>query len=112
MAATEEPPQQELHLPEMEHFDYESGHIQEIADIPFDTFLTYADTPEDVEKLLDIYMYHEHQHAMEEGEFSNLDDSHIDQGDAGNFSTDVIEDDHNDIIDDYLYDDSAYEGYF
>jgi hypothetical protein len=56
VTATEEPPPQVLHAPEMEHFDYDSGHIEEIAGIPYDEFLQYSDSPEDVAHVLEEYL--------------------------------------------------------
>ena len=38
MVATQEPPPADLHLPEMRNFDYESGHLDHIGEIPYDHF--------------------------------------------------------------------------
>ncbi len=38
MVATQEPPPVELRLPEMRNFDYESGHLEHIGDLPYDHF--------------------------------------------------------------------------
>lgn len=38
MVATQEPPPAHLHLPEMSHFDYESGHIDHVGALSWDDF--------------------------------------------------------------------------
>ncbi|HEY2293576.1 MAG TPA: hypothetical protein VGM86_22960 [Thermoanaerobaculia bacterium] len=38
MVATQEPPPAELHLPEMQNFDYQSGHLDHVGEIPYDHF--------------------------------------------------------------------------
>jgi hypothetical protein len=43
MVATDDPAP--AHLPEMAHFDYSLGHIAEVAGMPYDQFLEYADRP-------------------------------------------------------------------
>jgi hypothetical protein len=43
MVATHDPAP--AHLPEMAHFDYSVGHIAEVAGMPYDQFLEYADHP-------------------------------------------------------------------
>jgi hypothetical protein len=43
MVATQDPAP--AHLPEMAHFDYTVGHIAEVAGLPYDQFLEYADHP-------------------------------------------------------------------
>lgn len=46
MVATQEPPPQALHLPEMANFDYGLGHLPYVAGMPYDQFLTLEDQPE------------------------------------------------------------------
>jgi hypothetical protein len=55
------------HLPEMAHFDYTLGHVQEIADIPYDQFLAYAAHPADwsgvVHHYVEVHHFvHVHHH--------------------------------------------------
>lgn len=59
MVATEQPPPQEFHLPEMANFDYTQGHIDQVWGMPYQEFLGYADQPDTWEDLL--------QQAMEDG---------------------------------------------
>lgn len=44
MVATNEPAP--VHLPEMQHFDYFSGHLPDVAGLPYDQFITYAPQPD------------------------------------------------------------------
>lgn len=43
------------HLPDMQHSDYEAGHLPRIAGIPFEQFLTLADQPELRQEILHQY---------------------------------------------------------
>jgi hypothetical protein len=47
MVATQAPAP--AHLPEMAHFDYSLGHIAEVAGLPYDQFLGYANHPHEYE---------------------------------------------------------------
>jgi hypothetical protein len=38
MVATQDPPPESMHLPEMKNFDYHSGHIDHIGDMSYDSF--------------------------------------------------------------------------
>lgn len=38
MVSTQAPPAAEMHLPEMEHFDYTAGHLHRIGDMPYEDF--------------------------------------------------------------------------
>ena len=58
MVATHEPAP--AHLPEMAHFDYEAGHIHDIADMPYDQFLAYADHPADWSDTVHHYVEEQH----------------------------------------------------
>jgi len=52
------------HLPEMAHFDYGIGHIPEIADVPYDQFLTFAHEPTAWEGIVHHYVeVHHHLHV-------------------------------------------------
>jgi hypothetical protein len=44
------------HLPEMAHFDYQRGHLPQIADCPYDQFLTFADHLQDWDNWLHQYV--------------------------------------------------------
>jgi hypothetical protein len=59
LVATNESPPQDLDLPEMEHFDYDHGHIEDVAGISYDEFLNYAEAPEEAAHLLEEYHNHE-----------------------------------------------------
>jgi hypothetical protein len=47
MVATQAPAP--AHLPEMTHFDYSVGHIADVAGLPYDQFLGYANHPGEYE---------------------------------------------------------------
>lgn len=47
MVATQQPPPAELHLPEMNHFDYGVGHIDHVGQLSWDDF-QHASTPLDL----------------------------------------------------------------
>jgi hypothetical protein len=50
------------HLPEMAHFDYHLGHLPEVADLPYDEFLTFSEHPSDwghvVHDYVEAYIHH------------------------------------------------------
>lgn len=50
LVATNEPAPP--HLPEMAHFDYHLGHLPEVADMPYDQFLSFADHAADWDSVL------------------------------------------------------------
>jgi hypothetical protein len=56
MVATQDPAP--AHLPEMAHFDYETGHIHEIAGMPYDQFTTYADHPDQFGEIVHHFVEH------------------------------------------------------
>lgn len=110
MVATQEPPPAELHLPEMRHFDYESGHLDHIGDLPYDHFeqlfhehLAHSHVGEG-ELLRTIGDYHgegeEHwSHAAERGDFETAfpaGDEHHDSSHEPGF-----DDHHHDLDHDY-----------
>ncbi|MHB1424409.1 MAG: cysteine peptidase family C39 domain-containing protein [Gemmataceae bacterium] len=62
LVATNEPAPP--HLPEMAHFDYQLGHLPEVADLPYDDFLTFSDHPSDWSNLVHHYVeVHHHLHV-------------------------------------------------
>ena len=54
MVATNEPPPQEQHLPEMANFDYHAGHIHEVAGMPFESFQHFASDPGQFARVLPL----------------------------------------------------------
>lgn len=77
MVATQEPPPAELHLPEMSHFDYESGHLDHIGDLPYEHF----------EQLFHEHVAHS-PHADEHGDHETAfptGDEHHDSSDWPDF---------------------------
>jgi hypothetical protein len=64
LVATNEPAPP--HLPEMAHFDYYLGHLPEVADYPYDEFLTFAEHPSDWSNVVHHYVeVHVHHHVDE-----------------------------------------------
>jgi hypothetical protein len=62
LVATNEPAPP--HLPEMVHFDYQLGHVPEIADVPYDDFLTFSDHLSDWCSVVHHYVeVHHHLHV-------------------------------------------------
>jgi hypothetical protein len=107
VTATEEPPPQVLYVPEMEHFDYDSGHIAEIAGIPYDEFEGYADSPTDVAHVLDAYLEPHEEHDTDDlGDGDDSDDTHDvdDAHDLGDIddANDHDDDDDHDAADDLV----------
>jgi hypothetical protein len=107
MVATQDPAPSTL--PEMANFDYELGHIPEIAGMSYEEFLTLADNPEEFERILDEYAQdmEEEADAEEDGawEMDVVDPAMI-QMDVvdGSAADDVIEADG-----EYDYVDDAYD---
>jgi serine/threonine protein kinase len=110
MVATQEPAP--AHLPEMVHFDYAAGHIDAIADVPYEQLMEqYAHHPEGLEHVLDHFAQehfadsaghdhhdpHGHSHSDSAGhdhhDFGHQDDHHAghDHHDFGH------QDDHHDL---------------
>ena len=56
MVATNDPAP--AHLPEMAHFDYQAGHIHDIAGMPYDQFIAYADHPADLGDIVHQFVEH------------------------------------------------------
>lgn len=51
------------HLPEMAHFDYQLGHLPEVADCSYDDFLTFSEHPSEWSNVLHHYVeVHVHHH--------------------------------------------------
>lgn len=59
MVSTQEPAPS--HLPEMAHFDYDAGHIPEVADMPWDEFTGYEDRPHAWEHIFEQQLHAEHE---------------------------------------------------
>ena len=57
MVATEDPAP--AHLPEMANFDYALGHIADVAGLPYDQFLEYADHPSTYGDVVHHYLEHD-----------------------------------------------------
>ena len=64
MVATHDPAPADL--PEMAHFDYTVGHIPDIAGVPYDQFVAYADHPDTYADAVHQYVEHDAagQHAI------------------------------------------------
>jgi hypothetical protein len=58
MVATHDPAP--AHLPEMAHFDYGAGHIPEVAGMPYDQFLEFADHPHAYGDAVHQFVEHHH----------------------------------------------------
>ena len=68
MVATKDPAPR--HLPEMAHFDYGLGHIQTVADLPYERFLEYADKPQDWTDRIHHYV-EVHHYLHDDGGFTD-----------------------------------------
>lgn len=82
MVATQQPPPEDLHLPEMSHFDYDAGHVEHVGALSWDAFLDLYDAHDDPVP----HAHHEdHDHSSPYDHIAAPDSHDIldDHGDAG-----------------------------
>lgn len=96
MIATHDPAP--AHLPEMAHFNYSAGHIAEVAGMPYDQFLEYADHPQAFTDVIHQFMETNHhadgQHTLHDPAISAQPWEHAEHQDATDVHHDPIPDSH------------------
>jgi hypothetical protein len=96
MVATQAPAP--AHLPEMAHFDYSVGHIAEVAGVPYDEFLGYANHPREYEDAVhQSALTHndaDGQHPLHDPALPDHYGEHLEHHDAADFHHDPLLDPH------------------
>jgi hypothetical protein len=94
MVATHDPAP--AHLPEMSHFDYSVGHIAEVAGVPYDLFLEYADHPrayaDAVHQSVETHHDTDVQHPLHDGALSENHGEQLGHEDATDVHHDLLTD--------------------
>jgi hypothetical protein len=57
MVATQDPPPENMHLPEMKNFDYQTGHIDHVGDMPYDSFHALLDEHQAGDAAADLHYF-------------------------------------------------------
>lgn len=102
MVATQDPAP--ANLPEMAHFNYGAGHIADVAGLPFDQFLEFADHPSTFADVVHEYAGHD---AADEPTLDDLAPPEEDAEHAGSLDPVewVFEDNYDDpVMDPYHHD--------
>ncbi len=92
MVATQAPAP--AHLPEMAHFDYSVGHIAEVAGVPYDQFLGYADHPDAygdaIHRSVEFLHGADGQHSLHDPALAGLRSDHRGHPDPGHVHHELL----------------------
>jgi hypothetical protein len=84
MVATQDPPPESMHLPEMQNFDYHSGHIDLVGDMPYESFHALLDAHHAAATPADAHHYEEqltnHLHPQAADPSSHAPEHHHAEG--------------------------------